>query len=184
MSLAKPHPLDESFHPKSIAISGASASEQTTGWLARLLEFGYPGHLYPVNPRATEINGLKAYPSVKDIPGPVDYAIFNIPARLVPQVMEDCVAKRAKVAHIYTAGFSEAGKEEGRKLEARVAAIAKEGGVRVIGPNCLGVYCPASGVTFNPIFSKESGNVSFVSQSGAGANGSVEKVTVQESMYS
>ena len=129
MPSKKHHPLDEIFHPKSIAIIGASSSEPETGWTARLLDFGYPGHIYPVNPRVAEVNGLKAYPTVRDIPGPVDYAIFNIPARLVPQAMEDCVAKRVKVAHIYTAGFSETGKEEGKRLEARVsdgfAAIAR-----------------------------------------------------------
>jgi len=165
----KHHPLEEIFHPKSIAIVGASSNEPETGWPARLLDFGYSGHLYPVNPRAAEINGLKAYPTVRDIPGPVDYAIFNIPARFAPQVMEDCAAKGVKVVHIYTAGFGETGKEEGRKLEAQVAAIARDGGVRIIGPNCMGVYYPAAGLTFSPIFSQEAGNVSFVSQTGAGA---------------
>ena len=170
MSSGKTHPLDKIFHPKSIAIIGASASAQETGWPARLLNFGYPGHIYPVNPKATEINGLKVYPTVRDIPGSVDYAIFNIPARLAPQIMEDCVAKGVKVAHIFTAGFSETGKEEGKKLEARLAATARDGGVRVIGPNCMGLYSPLGGLTFNPIFAKESGNVSFISQTGAGAS--------------
>ncbi|MFC2021675.1 acetate--CoA ligase family protein [Chloroflexota bacterium] len=169
MSSKKPHPLDKIFHPKSIAIIGASASAQAIGWPAMLVDFGYAGHLYPVNPRAAEISGLKAYPTVRDIPGPVDYAIFNIPARLTPQIMEDCAAKGVKVAHIYTAGFSEMGTEEGKKLEEQVAAIAKEGGVRVIGPNCMGIYYPAAGLTFRPNFSNEPGNVSFVSQTGAGA---------------
>jgi len=163
------HPLDEIFHPKSIAIVGASSSQQETGWVARLLSSGYSGHLYPVNPRATEINGLKAYPTVNDIPSPVDYAIFNIPARLTPQVMKECAAKRVKVAHIFTAGFSETGKEEGKKLEEQVAAIARDGGVKIIGPNCMGIYYPAGGLTFDPDFSKEPGKLSFVSQTGAGA---------------
>lgn len=169
MPSEKPHPLDEIFHPKSIAIVGASASAQATGWVARLLSFGYPGHIYPVNPRVAEISGLKAYPTVRDIPDPVDYAIFNIPARLAPQIMKDCVAKGVKVAHIYSAGFSETGKEEEQKLEAQVAAIARDGDVRVIGPNCMGVYYPAGGLTFNANFSREPGKVSFVSQTGAGA---------------
>ncbi len=123
MPSEKHHPLEEIFHPKSIAIVGASSSEPETGWPARLLDFGYSGHLYPVNPRATEVNGLKAYPTVRDIPGSVDYAIFNIPARLTPQIMEDCAAKGVKVVHIYTAGFSEMGKEEGKKLEEQVARL-------------------------------------------------------------
>ena len=162
--------FDEIFHPESLAIVGASASEQETGWVARLLNFGYSGHLYPVNPRAAEINGLKTYPTVRDIPGPIDHAIFNIRARLAPQIMEDCAAKGVKVAHIFTAGFSETGKEEGKRLEAQVAAIARESGVRIIGPNCMGIYCPSGGLTFSMDFSKEPGNVSFVSQTGAGAS--------------
>ncbi|MFC2005701.1 acetate--CoA ligase family protein [Chloroflexota bacterium] len=170
MSSAKVHFPDEVFHPKSIAVVGASANEQATGWVARLLDLGYSGLLYPVNPRATEINGLKAYPTLRDIPGSVDYAIFNTPARLAPQIMEDCVAKGVKVAHIFTAGFSETGKEERRKLETRVAGLARDGGVRVLGPNCMGIYYPAGGLTFSAEFSKEPGNVSFVSQTGAGAN--------------
>jgi len=169
LSSEKMHPLDEIFHPKSIAIVGASATEQSTGWVARLINFGYPGTIYPINPRATEINGLKAYPTVRDIPGTVDYVIFNIPARLAPQIMEDCAAKGVKAVHIFTAGFSETGKEEARKLEARVREIALNGHVRVIGPNCMGVYYPAGGITFGPYFAREPGNVAFVSQTGAGA---------------
>ncbi len=161
--------LDKIFHPESIAIVGASTSDQETGWVARLRNFGYSGQLYPINPRANEISGLKAYPTVKDIPGPVDYAIFNIPRRFAPQIMEDCAAKGVKLAHVYTAGFSETGEEEGKELEAQLVASARAGGVRVIGPNCMGIYCPKAGMTFNPDFSKESGNVAFVSQSGAEA---------------
>ncbi|MFC2011235.1 acetate--CoA ligase family protein [Chloroflexota bacterium] len=178
------HPLDEIFHPKSIAIIGASSGEAETGWPARLLDFGYAGHLYPVNPRVAEINGLKTYPTVRDIPGSVDYAIFNIPAHLTPQIMKDCVAKGVKVVHIYTAGFSEMGKEEGKKLEAQVAAIARDGGVRIIGPNCMGVYYPAAGLTFNPIFSREAGNVSFVSQTGTGATRFVQLANEREIHFS
>jgi len=169
LSAEKAHPLDKIFHPRSIAIIGASVSKQAEGWVARLLNFGYPGHIYPVNPRTIKISGLKAYPTIRDIPGPVDYAIFNIPAPLAPQAMEDCVAKGVKVAHIYTADFSETGKKERVELEARVAAIARAGGVRVIGPNCMGIYYPAGGLTFNPLFSQKAGNVAFVSQTGTGA---------------
>jgi acyl-CoA synthetase (NDP forming) len=135
--------------------------------VARLRNFGYKGHIYPINPKATEVSGLKAYPTVKDIPEQLDYAIFNIPARFAPQIMEDCVDKGVKVVHVYAAGFGETGKAEAKELEARMAATAKAGGVRVIGPNCMGIYCPASGLTFNPDFPKEPGNVAFVSQSGA-----------------
>ena len=130
---------------------------------------GYTGTIYPVNPRAAEISGLKAYPTVRDIPGEVDYVIFNVPARLAPQVMEDCAARRVRAVHIYTAGFSETGKEEDRLVEERVAAIARAGNVRIIGPNCMGMYYPAVGITFNPLFSREPGTVAFISQTGAGS---------------
>jgi acyl-CoA synthetase (NDP forming) len=169
MTVAKLHSLEEIFYPKSIAIIGASTADQETGWVARLLKFGYKGPLYPIHPKAGEISGLKAYPSLKEIPGSVDYVIFNVPARLAPQILEDCVAKGVKAVHLFTAGFSETGKEEAKKMEARIAAIAKEGGLRVIGPNCMGMYHPEAGVTFNASFSKEPGNVAFVSQTGAGA---------------
>jgi len=169
LSLDTSAALDRVFHARSVAVVGASASQAETGWVARLQAFGCKGAVYPVNPRATEIGGLKAYPSVRDIPGEVDYAIFNIPARVVPQAMEDCVQKGVRAVHIFTAGFGETGKDEARELEKRVAAIAAAGGVRVIGPNCMGVYYPAGGLTFNPAFSREAGNVAFVSQTGAGA---------------
>ena len=169
LSSAVPHPLDDIFHPGSIAVVGASTSQSAMGWVERLLSFGYGGRIYPVNPRATEIAGLKAYPTVRDIPGEVDYAIFNIPARLAPRIMEDCAARHVKVAHIFTAGFSETGKEEAKALQEHVIAIARAGGVRIIGPNCMGIYNPAAGLTFNPLFSREPGDVAFVSQSGAGS---------------
>jgi acyl-CoA synthetase (NDP forming) len=169
LPLDESHPLHTVFHPKSVAIAGASATNPEAGWVARLRNSGFAGDIYPINPKATEISGLKAYPSIRDIPGPVEYAIFNIPARIAPQIMEDCVAKGVKVVHCYAAGFGETGKEEAKALEAQLAAIAKAGGVRVIGPNCMGIYCPRSGLTFNPDFPKEPGNVAFVSQSGAEA---------------
>ncbi len=166
------HPLHQILHPRSIAVVGVSANELRegiTGWLPRLLNFGYQGHLYPVNPRASEILGLRAYPSLKDIPETVDYVIFNIPARLAPQIMEDCVAKGVKAVHVFTAGFSETGKEEGRRLEEELSHIIRGSGVRIIGPNCMGIYHPKAGLTFYPAFSKESGSVALVSQTGAGA---------------
>ena len=161
--------FNQIFHPRTVAVVGASTIDLESGWVVRLVNFGYPGRIYPVNPKASEIAGLKCYPTVRDIPEPVDLAIFNIPARLTPQAMQDCAARGVKIVHIFTAGFSETGKEEARKLEARVAEIARAGNVRVIGPNCMGVYYPAGGLTFSTTFAREAGTVSLVSQSGAGA---------------
>ena len=156
------------FYPKSVAVIGASAKEfKFSGrYLKTLLEFGFKGKVYPVNPRETEVAGLKAYPTVLDIPESIDFAIISVPAKFVPSVLEECLAKGVKAAEVFTAGFSETG-EEGRILEAELAKIAKKG-IRIIGPNCFGVYCPAGRLTLLPgaDFSTESGPVALISQSG------------------
>ncbi len=161
--------LEPIFYPKTLAVVGASADERKFGggFLRSLQEFGFKGSIYPVNPKGTEVLGLKMYPNVRDIPGPVDLAHIMVPARFVPGVLEDCVAKGVKAAQIFTAGFRETGEEEGRRLEEKLVRIAKNG-IRLIGPNCFGVYCPASGLTLLPgwDFPKESGPVAFLSQSG------------------
>jgi acyl-CoA synthetase (NDP forming) len=169
MPQKKDHFLHRMFHPASIAIVGASANDPETGWVGRLINYGYgdKGEIYPINPRASHIHGLKCYASVKDVPGDVEYVIFNIPARLTPQVMADCAAKGVKFVHCYTAGFAETGSAEGKQLESEIASIAKAAGIRMIGPNCMGIYCPESGLTFNQDFPRERGSVAFVSQSGA-----------------
>ena len=170
MTADKNHTLDRMFHPDSIAVVGASSSASETGWVRRLLDFGYKGAIYPINPKANEIQGLKAYPTIHDVPGPIEYAILNIPAHLVPQAMRDCVAKGVKFVHCFAAGFGENGNEEGRLLQAKITKIAVEGGIRLIGPNCMGIYCPASGMTFGEDFPKDTGRIALVSQSGAEAS--------------
>jgi acyl-CoA synthetase (NDP forming) len=169
MSADNRHPLDSIFYPASIAVVGASTSVSETGWVKRLIDFGYKGKIYPINPKANEIYGLKAYPRVCDVPYPVDYAILNIPAYFVPQALQDCVNKDIKFVHCYSAGFGENGTDKGKRLEAEIAAIAQKGGVRLLGPNCMGVYCPESGMTFSEDFPKVKGRIALVSQSGAEA---------------
>lgn len=158
------------FYPKSVAVIGASTETTKFGtvFLDSLVQFGFKGRIYPVNPQAKEILGLKTYPNVKDIPDSIDLAFITIPASAVPKVLEDCIAKNVGAVVILTAGFGETAQEEGRKLEREIVKISKEGDVRVVGPNCFGIYCPASGLTLLPgaNFSKESGNVAFLSQSG------------------
>lgn len=155
------------FYPDSIAVIGASASPNKVGYsvLRNLLSF--PGKLYPVNPSRTEIFGRKAYPSVKEIPGPVDWAVIAVPARIIPEVMEECGEKGVRLAIIVAAGFREIG-DEGAALEERVTAIARRHGIRIVGPNCLGVMMPHMGInaTFDPV-SPRPGDVAFISQSGA-----------------
>ena len=162
------------FYPKSLAVIGASPDTTKFGThsLNTLIQFGFKGKIYPVNPHTTEILGLKSYPSLEDIPDFVDLALIAVPAPAVPGVLGDCAAKGIGAAVIYTSGFSETGKEEGLKLERKVARISKEKGIDVIGPNCFGIYCPASNLTLPPgeYYSRESGNVAFLSQSGGYAD--------------
>lgn len=156
------------FYPKSHAVIGASANVRKFGgrFLGVLVSFGYNGKLYAVNPQESQVLGLETYARVGDIPGPVDFASIAVPAQAVPGVVEECLTKGIKAAQILSAGFSEVG-EEGQRLEREVAKTAAKG-LRIVGPNCFGIYCPAGGLTILPGESlpKESGPVGFISQSG------------------
>ncbi|MCX6004938.1 MAG: CoA-binding protein [Chloroflexi bacterium] len=165
--------LDFLFHPQSIAIAGASetANKFNAGlkFLEGLLAFGYKGKIYPVSPGGGEVLGLKIYKNLKEIPGQVDYVISAIPAQYTPQLVEDAATKGVKAIHFFTSGFSEIESGEGEKLQKEIIKIARRGGIRIIGPNCLGIYCPSGGMTFNPDISRQSGTVGMVSQSGGNA---------------
>ena len=162
--------LEDIFYPESIAIIGASSDEQKeqSGWTGTLLSFGFEGRLYPVNPKATKILGLQAYPSLKDIEGRVDYAILNLTPVLVPKALEDCIAKGVKVVHIFTSGFAEVGNEQGKGLQEEIHSITDRANIRLIGPNCMGVHCPEGGISFANLPRKE-GPATLISQTGAGA---------------
>ncbi len=164
--------LDYLFKPKSVAIVGVSSNPQALAnrnFLGSLLKLGYKGRIYPVNPRLHEVMGLKVYSCLGDISEPVDYAICAIPAAQTPAFMEECVAARTRVVSFYTAGFSETGEVEGCRLENTVAEIAARGGVRILGPNCLGVHCAESGVSFESTSLPEPGRAAFLFQSGGNA---------------
>jgi acyl-CoA synthetase (NDP forming) len=161
--------LDFMLHPRSIAVVGASTSEGPGSFVAAIKEMSFKGDLYPVNPKAEEIQGLKCYSGLLDIPGHVDHVISSIPLRFVEQLMEDSVTKGVKTIHFFTAGFSETGDEDAAALEQRILARASEAGIRVIGPNCMGLYVPASGLSFMPSLPTEPGPVAMLSQSGANA---------------
>jgi len=159
------------FYPDSIAVIGASSNsekEYDSGWVGRLLRAGFQGGIYPINPSAEEICGLKAYPSISSVPANVDFAILALASRNVPRVVEECIKKGVKTVHCYAAGFAESGTEEGRKLQAELVRLLEGSKTRLIGPNCLGIYCPKSGVAMNGRFSKESGPIGFLSQTGTG----------------
>jgi len=161
--------LDAVFNLKSVAIVGvAKEDEFNTGrlFLNHIIEYGFKGPIYLVNPKGGEAFGIKIYPQLKDIPGPVDYVISCIRAPLVPQLIKDSATKGAKGICVFTSGFSEFGTQEGRALEQEVRRLAEHTGVRVIGPNCIGIHSPKAGFSFAPDFPKESGRVAFLCQSG------------------
>lgn len=158
------------FHPKTIAIAGVSekAKQFNAGlkFLEALMQFGFNGKIYPMNPSGGEVMGMKIYQSVKEIPDQIDFVISAIPARYTPQLVEDAAEKGVKAIHFFTSGFGEIENSDGERLQAEIMAKAKAGGIRVIGPNCLGLYCPAGGLTFNADFERASGPVGLISQSG------------------
>jgi len=161
--------LEKFFSPNSIAIVGASREKGKVGHeiLANLIEGGFEGKVFPVNPKAEEIEGLKCYADLSAIGETPDLVVIVVPAKMVPKVMEDCAKLRVKAVIVISAGFKEVGKE-GRALEEEVVRIARRSGIRVIGPNCLGVMAPANKV--NACFGgrlPSAGGIGYVSQSGA-----------------
>ena len=164
--------LEVMFHPTTIAVIGASRTKPGQGWLGLLgsiRQFGFTGRIYPINPNAAEINGLKAYPNLVSVPEPIDLVIISVPAPGVPEALKDCIASGNKNVHIFTAGFKETGEEEGIELQKEIEEIAHSGDLRVVGPNCMGLYVPKFRlVTWTPA-PAESGPVAFVTQSGGHA---------------
>jgi len=132
--------LDALFKPKGVAVIGASSKELHIGnrVIKNLIDFGYTGGIYPINPKADEIRGLKAYKSILDVPGDVDVAHMVIPARFTPQAFEDCGKKGVKHVIINSGGFSEIG-PEGEAIEKAFMEVAEKYGIRVLGPNCQGI---------------------------------------------
>ena len=163
--------LDRLFNPESIAVVGVPRGLKTGKlFLMALLDQGYPGPIYPVHPHAAEIDGLKAYPSVSAIPGPVDLAIVLVPHQDVLPVVRECAAKGVKGAILFTAGYKETGTAEGRRLETELVRTARSAGMRLIGPNCMGLYAPRTGLSFFPGLSREPGSLGLISHSGSLAN--------------
>ncbi len=163
--------LDKIMRPKAIAVIGASTKDHTIGSdiMKRLKEYNFAGDIYPVNPKGGEIQGFKAYTSVKEIPGNVDLAIIVIAQKFVLNAIDECHEKGIKGICIISAGFKEAG-EEGAQAERELVAKLKEYGMRCVGPNCLGVVNTAPDIRMDGCFAEslpERGNIGFVSQSGA-----------------
>ncbi len=165
------------FYPESMAIIGASESLLSYGtrYIQALLDFGYKGRLYAVNHSGNEVLGFKIYRSILDIPDNIDLVSICIPARFTPDILRDCLRKKIKAAIILSAGFSELG-EEGRALEEEIRRIARQG-IRVMGPNCFGTYCPKGGITIVPGggFPREGGGISLIAQSGQLSEGIIAR---------
>src|SRR3989304_9483557 len=139
-SLNSVHQLDFLFKPKSLAIIGASSKELSIGnvIIKNLVQYGYTGKIFPINPKEPEIRGIKAYTSIFEVQDSIDLAHIIIPSRFVPQIIEDCGKKGIKSVIINSAGFSEMG-EEGMALQKAFLEKAKEYGIRIFGPNCQGI---------------------------------------------
>ncbi|MGI8927022.1 MAG: CoA-binding protein [Tepidiformaceae bacterium] len=165
--------LDYIFHPRSIAIAGVSAKEGAGfgggGFVSSLQEIGFRGPIFLIHPSAPAIRGLKCYASLLDIGDEVDYVISSVPARFVPQLLEDCISKGVRVLHLFTAGFTETGDAERARMEQAVVARAREAGIRLIGPNCMGLYVPAGRLAMMNGQIPDAGPVGMVSQSGMNA---------------
>ena len=153
------------FAPETIAVVGASTTSSIIAntFIRRMKAYGYAGEIYPIHPKAEEIEGLKAYPSLGETPKPVDYAYIATRADRIPPLI-GAAKGNVKFAQVISSGFREV--EEGIALEAELLAQAREAGCRLIGPNCLGVYSPRGGVTFPVDAPKELGRVGVVTQSG------------------
>lgn len=161
--------LDKLFNPQSIAVIGASNTKGSVGYilLRNIINAEYRGVVYPVNISAPSVQGIQAYASISQVPSKVDLAVISVPAKVVAATMRQCGEAGVSAAVIITAGFKETG-AAGKRLEDEVMAIAKEYGIRILGPNCLGYTRPGMGlnVTFAHVV-PEGGRVAFLSQSGA-----------------
>lgn len=165
--------LKRFFGPESVALVGATEdlSRFAGRVLMRMMNFGYQGRVYPVNPRFQQVRGLKCYASVRDLPEASDHVGIVVPANRVMGILEDCAANRARFATIYTGGFAETGTPEGRKMQADLVAFSRSSGMRIMGPNCNGMISFVDGFAMTTSATiagprKPAGNIGVVSQSG------------------
>jgi acyl-CoA synthetase (NDP forming) len=182
--------LERIFHPRAISIIGSSGRAGSFGrlFLEGMLRMGYQG-IYPVHPTDKELLGLKAYPGIKSIPVDIDLAISLVPRTEVLKVTQECAEKGVKAIVLFTSGFKEKD-EEGKKIETELVQIARRGGIRLIGPNANGFYCPAAKIcTFPGALMRgglplETGNVAILSQSGSFADYTCQVLTGKNIRFS
>mgnify|MGYP000005845909 CR=1 FL=1 len=163
--------MEALFKPRALAVIGASDNPLKLGShvMRSLMEGGYPGAIYPVNPGKEEISGVKAYASLREIQGPIDLGVIVLPAEQVPRIIQECGEKGAKAIVLITAGFKEIEDRKGRELQEEIFRLAETYGIKIIGPNTFGVinlHYPMN-ASFTPEFSQvKKGKISFISQSG------------------
>lgn len=178
--------LEFLFHPQSVAIVGASENPTTYGYffMHHMLNYGFSGKIYPINPRQAQIMGVKAYPSLDNVPGNIDYVVHLIGVNQAPDTLVQAARKGAKAMHILSGRASETGRPEGKVLEQEILKRARQYGIRVLGPNCLGVFCPQSGLAFGFDFPKEPGKVGALIQSGGNSTDLVHISTLRGIRFS
>lgn len=166
-----PNSLEPIFKPKSIAIIGASTQVEKWGhrMVVRPLNTGYRGVIYPVNPNAREVAGLKSFTTISDLPQDIDLAIITLPSPMVPEALRECVRHGIRGAVIISAGFAEAG-GEGKKLQDEVSRIAAEANIPLVGPNCMGLWSAPVGLNLAFEEAPLRGSIAFISQSGTLGN--------------
>lgn len=192
-AIAEPKPdgrgsLDCVFRPKSIAIIGASRRKGTIGYeiLHNLVSGDYNGKVFPVNPKADVIHSIKCYPTVSEVPDQVDMALIVVPAALVPGVINECGEKGVKGLVVISAGFKETG-QKGAELEKKVVEVVHKYGMRMVGPNCMGVISTDPAVKMNATFARIPalrGRIGFMSQSGALGEAILEYAQTVETGFS
>ena len=160
--------IDNILNARSVAVVGATRVGEWGGggFVGGLVEYGFKGKVYPINPKYDEIRGQKTYPSLSAVPGTIDYVISSIPAKYVPDMLEEAAAKKVKAVHLFTARLGETGRADAIELQNRILKMSRDYGFRLLGPNCMGVYYPAGGMSFHTDFPKESGRTGLISQSG------------------
>ncbi len=180
------HILEYAFNPGSIAVVGASDNPFSFGYhfLRHLVDYEYRGNIYAVNPQRESVQNMKAYRSLADIPGDVDLVICCVPTERVLSLLDQCPSKNVKIVHLFTARLGETGRPQAVEMEKQIHTRAMELGIRIIGPNCMGIYNPAAGIGFGYGFSLEAGKVGAVFQSGGAATALVQNGMMQGLRFS
>ncbi len=169
--MSRDQTLETIFNPRALAVVGATQNPSKMGnWCVRsLIDIGFPGKVFPINPNSTEILGIKAYPSLKDVPERIDLAVIVVPSHLVPPALVDCAEMGAKGAVIITSGFREVEDPSGEALQLELSTIARAKGIRVIGPNTFGMVHTHARLNASftpPLCLLKKGGISLVGQSG------------------